>query len=79
MPLSISDFTDTVTTSREPKEVYKKVFEDIGQYFTSNAERLSDNAIDIHAGMKIEIDIPINEIVRITIINQEHITKKQKG
>lgn len=25
MPLSISDFTDTVTTSREPKEVYKKI------------------------------------------------------
>lgn len=82
MPLSVGDITDTVILGKEPKEVYKNVFEDIGHYFTSNAERLSNNAIDEHAGMKIEIDIPINEIVKITIINQEYVTnctKKSTG
>lgn len=77
MPLKVQDITDTVIYGEEPKAVYKKVFEDIGYHFISNAERLSTNMIDIHAGMKIEIDIPINDIVTITTVNKEYVTKKQ--
>lgn len=78
MPLKVSDITDTVTYGKEPEDVYKKVFEDIGHHFISNAERLSQNIVDAHAGMKIEIDIPISDIVTITFKNTEYVVTKTK-
>jgi len=77
MSLKVSDITDTVVLRGNPKEVYKNVFEDIGHYFTNNAERLSESAVDLHAGMEIKIDIPINDIVTITTKTTEYVTKKE--
>ncbi|MBD8521800.1 hypothetical protein [Lysinibacillus fusiformis] len=77
MPLNVQDIADTVILNRDPKEVYKEVFENIGHYFSENAERLSANAVDAHAGMKIEIDIPISDIVTITTKITEYVTKPQ--
>lgn len=79
MPLRAQDIIDTVPTGEEPKEVYKNVFEDIGHHFIRNAERLSKNIVDEHAGMKIEIDIPISDIVTITFANTEYVTKKKQS
>ncbi|KOP78658.1 hypothetical protein AMS59_12635 [Lysinibacillus sp. FJAT-14745] len=77
MPLNVNDITDTFVSGEEPKEVYKKVIEDIGHHFINNAERLSANMIDIHAGMKIEIDIPVSGIVTIDTTNTEYVIKKK--
>ncbi|ODV55466.1 hypothetical protein [Lysinibacillus fusiformis] len=77
MPLNVQYIADTVVLNRDPKEVYKEVFENIGHYFSENAERLSANTVDAHAGMKIEIDIPISDIVTITTKITEYVTKTQ--
>ncbi|MFY0521308.1 hypothetical protein ACOMCU_26310 [Lysinibacillus sp. UGB7] len=75
MPFKVSDITDTVIYNQNPKEVYKNVLNDIGNYFKCNAERLSASIEDNHAGMKIEIDIPINGIVVISTKVEEYVTK----
>lgn len=79
MSLNVNAITDTVIRGEEPKEVYKKVFEDIGHHLINNAERLSANTVDAHAGMKIEIDIPIRDMVTITIVNTEFVIKKKQS
>lgn len=79
MPLKVRDITDTVLNGEEPQKAYKDIFENIGNYFISNAERLSTNVVDNHAGMKIEIDIPISDIVTINVVNTEYVTKKTQS
>lgn len=79
MPLNVVDITDTVVQGEEITEVYKKVFENIGHHFIDNAVKLSTSVIDNHAGMKIEIDIPVSDIVTITVVNTEYVTKKTQS
>lgn len=73
MPLSVRQIGDTVICNKEPKEHYKKVFLDIGKHFEENAERYAENAVDIHVGMKIEINLPISDIITISITTNEYL------
>lgn len=73
MPLNI---THTGIRGENPKEIYKNVFQDIGNYLKFNADRFSENIPVNHAGMKIEIDIPINGLVVISTKFDEVVTKE---
>lgn len=75
MPIKVSDITDTVTYGDDFKKTYQKVFEDIGNHFLNNADRMSENIVGIHAGMKIEIDVPINGVVLVTTKIDEYVIK----
>lgn len=78
MPLKVSDIVDTLPDRKqEPKEIYIKVFEEIGNHFKNNAERFAEQIVDVHKGMKIEIDIPISDLVNFSIRFDEYIAKSE--
>ncbi|MEK3974747.1 hypothetical protein [Psychrobacillus sp. FSL K6-1267] len=78
MPLRVTDIVDTIHNQNEkPKELYEKVFDEIGNHIKDNAERLANQIVDTHRGMKIEIDIPINELVNFSVKFDEYIKKSE--
>lgn len=77
MPLKVSEIVDTVTMGKDPKEFYTDVFENIGSHIKKNASRFAEQIVDVHCGMKIEIDIPINDIVNFSIAFNEYIIKTE--
>lgn len=79
MPLKVSEIADTMKYGEEPQEMYKNVFESVGNHILENADRLAKNIVDVHAGMKIEIDIPINGIVNFSVRFDEYVKTKSSG
>lgn len=77
MPIKAEDVICTFEGGQEPKETYKKVFEEIGNHFINNADRFTEQIVDEHRGMKIEIDIPINDIVNISMKFDEYVIIKK--
>ena len=79
MPLKIRDITNTILPfGQTPDYAYTEVFKNIGNYFSENAERLASAVEQKHAGMKIEIDVPVSDIVTVTIKNTEYITNRKQ-
>lgn len=72
----VTDVICTWEAGQEPKETYKNVFEEIGNHFKDNAERFAEQIVDVHRGIKIEIDIPLNDLVSISIKYDEFIIRK---
>lgn len=78
MPLSVHQVGDTRIRSENPKEDYTKIFKDIAKHFEEHAERYAENAIDVHAGMKIVIDLPVSELITIEIKTTEYLKGEYK-
>lgn len=79
MPIKVAEITDTmISPGQTPKETYRKVFENIGEHFKENAERMAEIIDKKHAGMTIEINLPINDIVTVTLKNIEYVINKKE-
>ncbi|MGN7402735.1 hypothetical protein ACTHO0_23040 [Cytobacillus praedii] len=73
--------TDVVCTwepGEEPKETYRKVFDAIGNHIKNNSERFAEQIVDVHRGMKIEINIPVKDLVSFTVKFDEYIFKSEE-
>ena len=79
MPLSVHQVGDTILRGQNPKEHYVKIFKDISKHFEEHAERYAQNAVDIHAGMKIEINLPVSELITISVTTEELLKGDYKG
>lgn len=79
MPLSVHQVGDTRIRSNNAKEDYAKIFKDIAKHFETHAERYAENAVDVHAGMKIVIDLPVSDLISIGVTTNEYLKGDYKA